>query len=322
MTDQFGRNINYLRISITERCNLRCFYCMPQQPEQLCHSDILSYEEITKLAALAASLGISKIRITGGEPLVRKDCAKLIAMLKQIDGIQTVAMTTNGTLLEQALPELCQAGLDAVNISIDTVQEACWRQITGYVGNMPDWTDLLRKCIGYGLKTKVNAVLLQETREEWIQLSTLAEHLPIDVRFIEQMPIGQGKTCESDTAQAVLQQLRKQWHDLYGIEKQETGSPAQYYTSEALAGRIGLITPISHPFCHACNRIRLTSTGQLKPCLSYGQHTDLRTFLRCGASENELRSILYQCMYEKPQHHCFAEQTELAEQQTMNRIGG
>lgn len=322
MIDQFGRDIHYLRISITDRCNLNCFYCMPQQTEQLCHSDILSYEEIAKLAAVAASLGISKIRITGGEPLVRKDCAKLIAMLKQIDGIQTVAMTTNGTLLEQALPELCQAGLDAVNISIDTVQEACWRQITGYVGNMPDWTGLLKTCIGYGLKTKVNAVLLQETREEWIQLAAIAEHLPIDVRFIEQMPIGQGRISEFDTAQAVLQQLCKRWKDLYCIEKQETGSPAQYYRSAALTGRIGLIAPISHPFCHACNRIRLTSTGQLKPCLSYGQHTDLRTLLRCGTSGNELRSILHQCIYEKPQQHCFAEQTELAERQTMNRIGG
>ena len=141
MTDQFGREINYLRISITDRCNLRCFYCMPQQPEHLCHADILSYEEIVRIARLAASLGITKIRITGGEPLVRKDCAELIAMLKRISGIQTVALTTNGTLLEQALPELCKAGLDAVNISIDTMQEAVWHRITGCDKSMPNWLD-------------------------------------------------------------------------------------------------------------------------------------------------------------------------------------
>lgn len=322
MTDQFGRNINYLRISITDRCNLRCFYCMPQQPEPLFHRDILRYEEITRIAAQAALLGITKIRITGGEPLVRKDCPQLIAMLKQIKGIQTVAMTTNGTLLEQALPELCEAGLDAVNISIDTLQEADWCRITGYDGNMPNWPDVLEKCIKVGLKTKVNAVLLQETREEWTQLAALAEHLPVDVRFIEQMPIGQGKISEYDTAQAVLQQLSKQWPDLQPVEEREQNSPARYYRSKKLTGRIGMIASLSNPFCSTCNRIRLTSTGQLKPCLSYGQHTDLRTLLRSGASNETLRSALRECIYAKPRQHCFAEQTAQAEQQTMNRIGG
>ena len=322
MTDQFGRNINYLRISITDRCNLRCFYCMPQQPEPLCRRDILRYEEITRIAAQAALLGITKIRITGGEPLVRKDCPQLIAMLKQIKGIQTVAMTTNGTLLEQALPELCEAGLDAVNISIDTLQEAGWCRITGSDGNMPNWPDVLEKCIKVGLKTKVNAVLLQETREEWTQLAALAEHLPVDVRFIEQMPIGQGKTSDCNTAQVVLQQLSKQWPDLQPAEEREQNSPARYYRSKKLTGRIGMIASLSNPFCSTCNRIRLTSTGQLKPCLSYGQHTDLRTLLRSGASDETLRSALCECIYAKPRQHCFAEQTAQAEQQTMNRIGG
>ncbi len=322
MKDQFARTINYLRISITDRCNLRCFYCMPHQPEHLCHRDILSYEEIARIAALAASLGITKIRITGGEPLVRKGCAALVAMLKQISGVETVAMTTNGTLLEHALPELCRAGLDAVNISIDTTQEATWRSITGYDGNMPDWPDLLHQCIGYGLKTKVNAVLLSETRNQWTELAALAEHLPVDIRFIEQMPIGQGKSSESETAQNVLQELRKQWPDLHPTEDMENGSPARYYQSKKLSGRIGLIAAMSNPFCSTCNRIRLTSTGQLKPCLSYGQCTDLRTLLRSGASDEKLLSVMGQCIYEKPQRHCLAAKTDKAEQQTMNRIGG
>lgn len=322
MKDQFARTINYLRISITDRCNLRCFYCMPHQPEHLCHRDILSYEEIARIAALAASLGITKIRITGGEPLVRKGCAELVAMLKQISGIETVAITTNGTLLEHALPELCRAGLDAVNISIDTTQEATWRSITGYDGNMPDWPDLLQQCIGYGLKTKVNAVLLSETRNQWTELAALAEHLPVDIRFIEQMPIGQGKSSESETAQNVLQELRKQWPDLHPTEDMENGSPARYYQSKKLVGQIGLIAAMSNPFCSTCNRIRLTSTGQLKPCLSYGQCTDLRTLLRSGASDENLLSVMGQCIYEKPQRHCLAAKTDRAEQQTMNRIGG
>lgn len=322
MIDQFGREINYLRISITDRCNMRCFYCMPNQPEHLCHTDILSYEEIVRIARLAASLGITKIRITGGEPLVRKDCAELIAMLKRISGLQTVAITTNGTLLENALPELFKAGLDAVNISIDTTQEAVWHRITGYDASMPNWPDLLQQCIRHGLKTKVNAVLLKETRAEWTALAALAERLSVDVRFIEQMPIGQGKNSEAENAQAVLQELRKQWTDLHPIKECDESSPARYYQSAKLSGRIGLIAPMSNQFCSACNRVRLTSTGQLKPCLSYGCSTDLRTLLRTGASDEALLSAMRDCIYQKPEQHCFASKTDKAERQTMNRIGG
>lgn len=322
MIDQFGRDIHYLRISITDRCNLRCFYCMPQQSEPLCHRDILRYEEIVRIAEQSAALGITKIRITGGEPLVRKDCSQLISKLKQIDGIQTVALTTNGTLLEQNLPALCQAGLDAVNISIDTLQETKWRQITQYDGNMPNWHDLLKKCVDAGLKTKVNAVLLSETRSEWIDLATLAEFLPVDVRFIEQMPIGQGKISPYDTADAVLYQLQQRWPDLHAVGNIEQGGPAQQYQSVNLIGRIGIIASISHPFCTLCNRIRLTSTGQLKPCLSYENHTDLRMLVRSDTSDETLRSVLRQCIYEKPRQHCFDDMSEQAERQTMNRIGG
>ncbi|MGN1030845.1 MAG: GTP 3',8-cyclase MoaA [Butyricicoccaceae bacterium] len=322
MRDRFGREINYLRISITDRCNLRCFYCMPQQPEHLCHTDILRYEEVVRIAELAASLGITKIRITGGEPLVRKGCAELIAMLKQIDGIQTVAITTNGTLLENMLPELCRAGLDAVNISIDTTQETAWRRITGYDGSMPNWPELLSNCIRHGLKTKVNTVLMKETRSEWTALAALAEWIPVDVRLIEQMPIGQGKDSATENAQAVLRELRKQWPDLRPTEDGEKSNPARYYQSAKLSGRIGLIAPMSHPFCSTCNRVRLTSTGQLKPCLSYGCSADLRSLLRSGASDEAVRSVMRQCISEKLEKHCFAAKTDQAERQTMNRIGG
>lgn len=322
MIDQFGRDIHYLRISITDRCNLRCFYCMPQLLEPLCHRDILRYEEIVRIAEQAAALGITKIRITGGEPLVRRDCPQLVARLKQIPEIQTVALTTNGTLLEQNLPVLRQAGLDAVNISIDTLQEVKWHQITQCDGNMPNWIDLLKKCVDAGLKTKVNAVLLPETRGEWADLAALAEFLPVDVRFIEQMPIGQGKISPYDTADTVLKQLKRRWPDLCPAKNTEQSGPAQQYQSAKLSGRIGIIASISHPFCSSCNRIRLTSTGQLKPCLSYGQYADLRTLVRSDTSNEALRSIMRQCIYEKPRHHCFAEISEQAEQQTMNQIGG
>ena len=322
MIDQYGREISYLRISITDRCNLRCFYCMPRQPERLCHADILTYEEIVRTAKIAASLGITKIRITGGEPLVRKHCASLIAMLKDIDGIQTVAMTTNGVLLSDNLSELCRAGLDAVNISIDTVREERWRAITGSKERMPDWWKLLNLCVESGLKTRVNAVLLKETRDEWTALAALAESLPVDVRFIEQMPIGQGNVSESECAEEVLRTLCSRWQDLRPESDGEKSSPARYYVSAGLQGRLGLIAPMTHRFCNSCNRIRLTSTGQLKPCLSYGFGADLRTLLRSDRSDRILRDGMQQCIYEKPEQHCFADPTGAAERRTMNRIGG
>lgn len=322
MIDQFGREIRYLRISITDRCNLRCFYCMPLHPEHLCHADILTYEEIVRTAKAAASLGITKIRITGGEPLVRRGCADLISMLKEIPGIQTVAMTTNGVLLSDCLPELCRAGLDAVNISIDTLQETGWRTITRSDGPMPDWRTLLNQCVQSGLQTKINAVLMRETREDWTALASLAESLPVDVRFIEQMPIGQGTVSESECADEVLRNLRRRWSDLHPESVGEKGSPARYYRSAALRGRIGLIASMTHRFCKTCNRVRLTSTGQLKPCLSYDTGTDLRALLRGGASDEELREAMRRCIAAKPKQHCFADPTGAVERRTMNRIGG
>lgn len=322
MIDRFGREISYLRISITDRCNLRCFYCMPPHPEHLCHADILTYEEIVRTAEAAASLGITKIRITGGEPLVRRDCAELIAMLKAIPGIRTVAMTTNGILLADCLPALCRAGLDAVNISIDTVQEARWRAVTRSDRPMPDWQSLLNRCVQSGLRTKVNAVLMKETRGDWMVLAALAESLTVDVRFIEQMPIGRGAVSESECAGEVLRTLRTRWPDLHPASDEEKSSPARYYESAGLTGRIGLIAPMTHRFCESCNRIRLTSTGQLKPCLSYETGTDLRELLRTGASDGELREVMCRCIDKKPKQHCFADPTEAAEHRTMNRIGG
>ena len=183
MTDQFERQINYLRVSITDRCNLNCFYCMPNGVPLLQHADILRYEEIVRLVRIAASLGITKVRITGGEPLVRKGCADLIRMLHDIPEIETIALTTNGVLLQELLPDLVQAGLQAVNISLDTLQPERFRAITGR-DTMPDWRVLLRACVQAGLKTKTNTVLLAENREEWETIAALAQELPISVRYL------------------------------------------------------------------------------------------------------------------------------------------
>lgn len=321
MTDQFGRNIDYLRISITDRCNLHCFYCMPHDVPQLQHADILRYEEIVRLVRIAASLGITKVRITGGEPLVRKGCADLIRMLRDIPEVETIAMTTNGVLLPDALPDLVRAGLDAVNISLDTLRPERFVAITGQ-DTMPNWRELLRNCVQAGLKTKTNTVLLRENREEWENIAALAQKLPISVRFIEQMPLGQGSMCKDSDAEQVLHLLRRRWNDLQPVQTQDASAPARYYGSEQLLGQVGLIAPMTHRFCRTCNRVRLTSTGQLKPCLSYGTHTDLRRLLRSGASDTALREVMRQSIYDKPETHCFGNSQTDAERQTMNRIGG
>ncbi len=321
MTDQFERHINYLRVSITDRCNLNCLYCMPNGVPLLQHADILRYEEIVRLVRIAASLGITKVRITGGEPLVRKGCADLIRMLHDIPEIETIALTTNGVLLQKLLPDLVQAGLQAVNISLDTLQPERFREITGR-NTMPDWRALLQACVQAGLKTKTNTVLLAENREEWEDIAALAQELPISVRFIEQMPLGQGHMCASGDAEQVLCLLRRRWSDLQPVQTQDSSAPARYYASGQWVGQVGLIAPMTHRFCRTCNRVRLTSTGQLKPCLSYKTHVDLRGLLRSGASDDVLRETMRQSIYHKPETHCFGTEKIDAERQTMNRIGG
>ncbi len=321
MTDQFERQINYLRVSITDRCNLNCLYCMPNGVPLLQHADILRYEEIVRLVRIAASLGITKVRITGGEPLVRKGCTDLIRMLHDIPEIETIALTTNGVLLPELLSDLVQAGLQAVNISLDTLQPERFQAITGR-DTMPDWRTLLQACVQAGLKTKTNTVLLAENREEWEDIAALAQELPISVRFIEQMPLGQGNVCESGDAEQVLRLLRNRWSDVHPVQTQDSSAPARYYASGQWVGQVGLIAPMTHRFCRTCNRVRLTSTGQLKPCLSYETHTDLRSLLRSGASDDVLRETMRQSIYHKPETHCFGTDKIDAERQTMNRIGG
>ena len=321
MFDSAQRNIHYLRLSVTDLCNLRCRYCMPDGVEKLEREAVLTYEEFLRLAALFSRCGVDTVRVTGGEPLVRKDCVQLIKMIREIPEIDTIAMTTNGILLPEYLSELVQAGLNAVNISLDTLQRQRFRAITGCDG-MPDWNALLRCCVQAGITTKTNTVLLAENREEWEDIDALAQEFPICVRFIEQMPLGQGTMDEQNTAQAVLEQLRGRWSDLQPVKTQDCSAPARYYTSGKLMGAVGVIAPMTHRFCRSCDRVRLTSTGQLKPCLSYATHVDVRARLRGGASDEEIQELLRQSIYQKPANHCFGMQTDDAERQTMNRIGG
>ena len=323
MLDQFNRPIDYLRISVTDRCNLRCRYCMPEGAVYESHEAILRYEEILRICRAATELGITKFKVTGGEPLVRKGCAELVASLKALPGAEQVTLTTNGLLLGEQLDALCAAGLDAVNLSLDTLDEEKFRRITGFSGFRPeDALALLRRCCDRGLRTKINAVLLPENRDEVCALAAIAAALPVDVRFIELMPIGFGDRLERVDPDAALEELKKRWPDLCATDERRGNGPARYYASEALLGRIGFIDAVSHRFCESCNRVRLTSTGQLKPCLCYDSTADLRALLRGGCSDEELKTALRDGIFRKPRAHSFDLPQEITERRIMSQIGG
>ena len=323
MLDQYGRSIDYLRISVTDRCNLRCRYCMPEPVDAVRHDDILRYEEILRICRAAIEFGITKFKVTGGEPLVRAGCAEFIAELKKQPGTQQVTLTTNGLLLEKNLDALTAAGLDGVNISLDTTDNARFQRITGYTGDGADTLlRVLKECCTKGLKTKLNAVLLEETEEDVPELASIAEELPVDVRFIELMPIGFGAAMRRVSPDDILSALRERWPDLAPTDERRGNGPAHYYKSDLLLGRIGFIDAVSHKFCADCNRVRLTSTGQLKPCLCYADSADLRTLIRSGCTDDELREALKISIYNKPRAHCFDTGAAVTERHAMSQIGG
>ena len=323
MLDQYGRSIDYLRISITDRCNLRCRYCMPEPVDAVQHADILRYEEILRICRAAIELGITKFKVTGGEPLVRAGCTEFIAELKKQPGTQQVTLTTNGLLLEKNLDALADAGLDGVNISLDTTDNTHFQRITGYTGNGADTLlRVLEECCTKGLKTKINAVLLEETEADAPALAAIAETLPVDVRFIELMPIGFGTTMKRVSPEDILAALKERWPDLAPTDEKRGNGPAHYYKSDLLLGRIGFIDAVSHKFCAECNRVRLTSTGQLKPCLCYADSADLRALIRGGCTDGELKEALRASVYAKPRAHCFDTNASITEKHAMSQIGG
>lgn len=322
MTDQYGRNIDYMRISVTDRCNLRCRYCMPADVAQAEHEDILRYEEILRLCALAVRLGIDKFKVTGGEPLVRKGCADFITRLKRLPGVEQVTLTTNGLLLPENLDALCEAGLDGVNISLDTLNEKLFFSLCGGRGSVEQVLSAVRQSVERGLKTKINAVLLAETAPGAEDLAALAGELPVDVRFIELMPIGYGGEMRRVSPDVLVQRLRQRWPDLVPTGEKRGNGPAHYYRSDSLQGRIGFIDAVSHKFCQSCNRVRLTSSGQLKPCLCYDTAADLRSLLREGCPEEELLAAMSRCIECKPRAHSFESAGEITEKRLMSQIGG
>ena len=324
MKDQYGRIIDYMRISITDRCNLRCRYCMPEGVELVPMKNILSYEEIEMVCQAAAKAGIRKFKITGGEPLVRLGCPELIGKIKKIPGVEQVTMTTNGVLLSKYLPELLENGLDAVNISLDTLIPEKYQEITG-----ADELERVRKSIFMAekseIRVKINTVLQKGVNdEEWKSLAELAKKNKLDVRFIELMPIGQGRAENGISGAWVLGKLKEAYGiegEFYPLEGRFGNGPAVYYQLPGFQGKIGLISALHGKFCDRCNRIRMTSTGKLKACLCYADTISVFEAARHG-SEEEIRKCLEQAIRGKPKMHHFEEQNFITEQKNMSQIGG
>ena len=269
------------------------------------------------------NLGVVNYKVTGGEPLVRKGCASFISELKALPGVEQVTLTTNGILLAENLDALCAGGLDAVTISLDTLDSEKYRNITGYSKAIVEELQLLlHTCVDRGLRTKVNTVLLEENRDDILSLAALAAELPIDVRFIELMPIGYGSKLNCVESDQIVTLLKTRWPDLHSTDEKRGNGPARYYESEALTGKLGFIDAVSHKFCSSCNRIRLTSTGNLKPCLSFASTADLRSLLRSGCSDAELELALREAIFRKPRAHRFDEAALITEHQMMSQIGG
>lgn len=324
MRDQYGRTIDYMRISLTDRCNLRCIYCMPEEGIcQIPREEILGQDEIIKICRLAGELGISRIKLTGGEPLVRRICVPLVKELKALPGIQQVTLTTNGILLKEQLPGLMEAGLDALNISLDTLEAENFRRITRR--NELDRTlEGLEAALSYpSLKVKINCVPTFQTDQELLQVAALARENPLHVRFIEMMPIGLGKDFTARDENSVKEILEKKYGILTPVSEILGNGPCHYYILEDFKGKIGFISALSHKFCNQCNRVRLTSTGYLKGCLQFENGVDLKALLRNGASDEILKNALQKAIFEKPAGHNFQEKKNGREEShIMSQIGG
>lgn len=325
MTDGQNRDISYLRLSVTDRCNLRCTYCMPAEGvPSLAHSEILSYEELLRLVRLLAQLGVRRVRLTGGEPLVRKNLERLVAGLKEVPGIRWVGLTTNGVLLKEQLPGLLRAGLDGVNLSLDTLDREQYRQITrrDAFKQALEGLEAARACSA--LRVKLNCVPTALNRDQWVPLAALAKEAPaLDVRFIELMPIGLGCGLPRCEEGEVLAELEGVFGSGRPFPREPGAGPAHYVTFDGFSGRVGFISAVSHPFCGGCNRLRLTARGGLKPCLQYGLETDLAALLRGGAGDEELTAQIRRTVWEKPAGHHFWRASELGDEgRAMNQIGG
>jgi len=326
--DHYNRKITYLRVSVTDRCNLRCIYCMPVKDLKLLnHDDILRYEEIMRIIQAAVEAGINKVRLTGGEPLVRRNFTRLASSICAVPGIKDVSITTNGVLLAEKARKIYAAGIRRINVSLDTLDRKKYAAITRRDHFDDVWQGLqIAEEVGFS-PIKLNVVAMRGINDdEILQFAELSVRKPYHVRFIEYMPIGHdnqwnpGKYISSDEIKSRLQflgPLRK-----VPVLHSANDGPARRYRFDSAKGEIGFISALSNHFCATCNRLRLTADGRLRPCLFADDEIDIKTPLRAGCSHEELKRLFWEAVERKPkQHHArFAEKGGC--QRSMSAIGG
>ena len=325
LMDRSRRPINYLRISVTDRCNLRCRYCAPAEPKRIERENLLTLEEIHRLVRIAAGLGINKIRLTGGEPLVRKGITELIERLGRIEEIHDIALTTNGTLLSQFGRQLREAGLKRLNISLDTLDPARFRTMTGFDRFDKVWQGiLLSEELGFH-PIKINTVVMKGFNDDEVQkLAALTLKYPFHIRFIEYMPIGT-RPDQAHQYSVSIAQIRNELEKtgkLLPVQHTRGDGPAVRFRYEGAPGEIGLIGSMTAHFCSQCNRLRLTSTGHLRPCLLSDDQVNVIDALRRGAGDDEIRQIFLDVVARKRPEHGLSFQCGQALQSQMVSIGG
>jgi len=325
LRDKFERVIDYMRISITDRCNLSCVYCIPEEGVKLLeHRDILSYEEIIKVASIAAALGVRKIRLTGGEPLIRKNISCLISSLKAIKGIEDISLTTNGVFLEKYAKELADAGLNRINISLDSLRPGRYKEITrgGDISLVFKGIDAAEEA-GL-LPVKINMVPIRNLNDDEIpDFARMTLTTPRHVRFIEFMPIG-SRDLWSDERYIATDEIKKTVEEIGSLTpvRLRKRGPAKYFRLEGASGVIGFISALTHHFCGDCNRLRLTADGKLRPCLFSETELDLKPALRQQSSDREIERLLRLAIEVKPEGHNIDQRNDISSLKNMSRIGG
>ncbi len=326
LIDLYERRLNYLRISITDRCNLRCLYCMPSEGlEKLEHKDILTYEEILRLARIAVALGVDKIRLTGGEPLVRKDFPHLLPELMSIPGLKDVSITTNGIYLKEHLENIRSAGVNRINISLDSLKRDRYQQITGFDGfeRVREAIQLARN-LGFR-PIKINMVVLKGINDdEVVDFARLSMRYPFHMRFIEYMPSGLLLHNEPlhYVSNTVIRERLEAIEPLIQLPRKAIDGPTVRYRFKEAQGEIGFISPLTHHFCQVCNRLRLTAKGHLRPCLLSDEELDLRGPMRAGATDRDLENIFAEAADHKPRAHHLNSKDSESLSGRMSAIGG
>jgi len=325
LRDSYDRRLNYLRVSITDRCNLNCIYCLPSfKVPKLSHDDILSYEEILRLVNIFVNLGISKVRVTGGEPLVRKGAIGFLDSLSKIDKLDVLSLTTNGLLLKDNLSKIKLAGVKRLNISLDTLNPETYFKITGR-DSFDQVMDAIHQAVTDGFSpVKLNIVALRGINDrELTDLAALSIPHPFHVRFIEAMPF---KSNEMDETPPLLtpeiKSILQKMGSLVPVENGIHDGPASRFRFKGALGEIGFISPVTNHFCHKCNRLRLTADGRLRLCLLSNLHVDLKTPLRSSCSDHDLSELILQAIKKKPLESSLSPNTYFRIPDSMSAIGG